>query len=168
MHTFQKPLVVDVDKPDLYFTEVWYRNYYVENWDERSTHMCTDGVCQDSVPVVDDAVDLWLDQQLCPLMGLQLNDVLLAGLILRGPINWPPSEIHSEFRLRLVTPKLLQGSQHSDNQIRWELVFQLKDSNSGKSFMSTFPTVIITSCIKNNKSSVRLQVSYSYTWVIKC
>ena len=39
-----------------------------------SPHMCVDGLREGPVPVVDHAVDLWLDQQLCPLTGLQLGE----------------------------------------------------------------------------------------------
>lgn len=39
-----------------------------------STHMCADGLCQSPVPVIDNAVDLRLDQQLCALTGLQLRE----------------------------------------------------------------------------------------------
>lgn len=38
------------------------------------THMCVDGLCESPVPIVDDAVDLWLDQQLRPLTSLQLRE----------------------------------------------------------------------------------------------
>lgn len=36
--------------------------------------MCVDGLREGPVPVVDDAVDLGLDQQLRPLTGLQLRE----------------------------------------------------------------------------------------------
>lgn len=39
-----------------------------------SPHVCVDGLCEGPVPVIDHAVDLWLDQQLSPLTGLQLGE----------------------------------------------------------------------------------------------
>lgn len=101
-----------------------------------SPHVCVDGLCEGPVPVIDHAVDLRLDQQLCPLTSLQLgeekstlfhisnprgdrksrrtvkpdgrylNDMFLAGLVLGGPLHRPPSQVHSELRLRLVAAKL--------------------------------------------------------------
>lgn len=40
---------------------------------ETSPHMGVDGLCEGPVPVIDHAVDLWLDEQLCPLTSLQLG-----------------------------------------------------------------------------------------------
>lgn len=40
---------------------------------EKLPHVCVDGLSKGSVPVVDHTVDLRLDQQLCPLTGLQLR-----------------------------------------------------------------------------------------------
>ncbi len=36
--------------------------------------MCVDGLSEGPVPIVDDTVDLWLNQQLCPLTSLQLRE----------------------------------------------------------------------------------------------
>lgn len=85
-----------------------------------SPHVCVDGLGEGSVPIVDDAVDLRLDQKLRPLTSLQLreereanghieryqrdscspakrdsgstvasylDDVLLARLVLGGPVH---------------------------------------------------------------------------------
>lgn len=38
-----------------------------------SPYVCVDGLCERPVPVIDHTVDLWLDQQLCPLTSLQLR-----------------------------------------------------------------------------------------------
>lgn len=40
-----------------------------------------------------------------------LNDVLLAGLVLRSPFHWSPSQVHCELRLRLVAAKLLETNK---------------------------------------------------------
>lgn len=47
-------------------------NMKVKMTAKTSPHMCVDGLCKGPVPVIDHAVDLWLDQQLCPLTSLQL------------------------------------------------------------------------------------------------
>lgn len=45
--------------------------------------MRVDGLRQGSVPVIDDAVDLGLDQQLRPLAGLQLREEKLTFAFIR-------------------------------------------------------------------------------------
>lgn len=40
-----------------------------------------------------------------------LDDVLLARLVLGGPIHCPPSQINGELWLRLVAPKLLETTK---------------------------------------------------------
>lgn len=53
--------------------------------------------------------------------------------------------------------------------IRWELVFQLKDSNIGKSFMSTFPPLLLQVALKTTKAVLSYKLlCYSYASVIKC
>lgn len=44
-----------------------------------------------------------------------LNDVLLARLVLGGPLHRPPSQIDSELRLRLVAAKLLEQRKQLEN-----------------------------------------------------
>ena len=42
-----------------------------------------------------------------------LDDVFLARLVLRGPVHRPPPQIHSELRLGLVAPKLLESMKQN-------------------------------------------------------
>lgn len=97
---------------------------------QKCSHVRADGFREGSVPIVDHAVNLGLDQQLCPLTSLELritetftieppsgqerpspswhlNHVFLAGLVLRCPFHRSPSQLHCELRLRLVAAKLL-------------------------------------------------------------
>lgn len=102
------------------------------------THVSIDNFSESPVPVFDDTVYLWLDQQLCALAclklgskdradslgvmsglkystyifhhiySLYLNNMLLARFLFRCPLHWPTTEIHSKFWLRLVPSKLLK------------------------------------------------------------